>query len=189
MAAAHLPDSLLIRNVVWFCRLRWLVVALLVAFGALSLAPEVLSRLGLRPQPVWPFVAAAMLTAANVLFLAHARVLARREPPRGAKRNLWAQIVVDLVVLTAVVHYVGSLETYAAFAYLFHVVLASIFFPRRWSFAVTALACVLYVGCVALEEAGVLPTAGIYVDATLREHMDRMAGTRLLSTEPTLSRR
>ena len=185
-AAAHLPDSLLVRNMLWFCRLRWLVIGLLALFGALGLCPSLLSRFGLRPHPVWPFIAAGVLTAANLLFLAHARALVGREPPRGAKRNLWAQIVVDLSVLTVVVHYVGSLETYAAFAYLFHIVLACIFFPRRWSSAVTALACVLYVGCVALEESGALPTAGIYMDASLREQMDRVPGVRLLNVGSAL---
>ncbi len=37
--------------------------------------------------------------------------------------------MLDLAVLTVVIHYLGSLETYAPFMYLFHIVLACIFFP------------------------------------------------------------
>lgn len=180
-SAAHLPDALLVRNVFWFCRLRWLVIALLAAFGLLGQFPDLLPRIGLRAHPLWPFVAAAVLLAANLGFLAHAGALARAETARGVKRNLWAQIVVDLLVLSVVVHYMGSLETYAAFAFLFHIVLACIFFPRRWSFAVTALACALYVVCVGLEETGVLPAASIYSGDGLRAHIDRMPGVWLLN--------
>lgn len=179
--AGDLPESLLLRNVVWFCRLRWAVVGLFVAFGLAGLFPELLTRLGVRPHREWPFVVAALLAASNLAYLWHARLLSRAARPRGPRANLWAQIVVDLLILTVAVHYVGSLETYVAFTYLFHIVLACIFFPRSWSLAVTALAGALYVACVALESLGVVPAAGINADPTLRDHMQRMAGWTMLN--------
>ncbi|HUT34739.1 MAG TPA: HAMP domain-containing sensor histidine kinase [Planctomycetota bacterium] len=173
----ELPEGILLRNALWFCRLRWLVLGLFAGFGLLGLAPGLLARAGLRPPGAWPFIAAAVLLAANVLALAHARGAARHLA--AASTNLWAQIINDLVVLTYVVHHVGSLETAVGFAYLFHIVLSCIFFPRRWSFLVTMLACGLYLGCVALEEAGSLAQAGIYANAALREQMDLLPGVRL----------
>ena len=180
-ASASLPEGLLVRNVLWFCRLRWAVVAIFVVFGTLGQFPELLPGIGLRPHREWPFAAALVLTLANLGFLAHGRRLARSALSHGATADLWVQIAVDLVVLTVVVHYVGSLETYVAFAYLFHIVLASIFFPRSQSFAITAIACGLYVACVALEEAHVVGLAGIYTDTALRDQMDHMPGARLLN--------
>jgi signal transduction histidine kinase len=177
----YLSENLLSRSALWFCGLRWVAIGLLGLFGILGLLPSLLPRIGLRAHADWPFAAAGALAAANIVFLVHARRLASRPNPHGAKVNLWAQILVDLLVLTAVVHYMGSLETYVAFAYLFHIVLACIFFPRRWSLAVTAIACGLYVGCVVLEEANVVRPASIYADATLREHMDRVPGTSLVN--------
>ncbi len=79
--------------------------------------------------------------------------------------NLWGQIVLDLVILTAVVHFAGSLETYVAFAYLFHIVLACIFFSPPRSLAVTLLACVLYAACVARSSRACCPPAA-YTPAT-----------------------
>ena len=171
--SASLPESILVRNVLWFCRLRWLVVATFVAFGLMSLFTSLLARLGLRPHPHWPLAVAAALAAANLAFLAHARGLTRAPTAHGAKANLWAQILVDLAVLTVVVHYVGSLETDVAFAYLFHIVLACVFFPRAPSLAITAIACGLYTGCVVLEETGVVGLAGIHADSALRNLIDR----------------
>jgi len=176
-----LEPPLLVSNARWCCRLRWLVVGALGLFGLASLPPGLLPSIGLQAHRVWPFVAAGVLSVANLGFLAHLRSVAASQSRAGPARNLWAQIVVDLAVLTAVVHYVGSLETYVAFAYLFHVVLACIFFPRSWSLGVTLMASALYVGCVALEESGVVPLAGIYAERGIRLQMESMPGWPVLN--------
>ncbi|NQT86751.1 HAMP domain-containing histidine kinase [bacterium] len=178
-ASAALPESFLERNALWFCHFRWVVVAALTALGALGLNPELPARFGIRISGMWPFAAAATLLLTNVLFLVHARRLVRQKADHGAVANLWAQILTDLTVLTCVVHHVGSLETYVAFAYLFHIVLACIFLCRKCSFIIVVIACVLYVGCVGLESAGVLPVGGIYADSLLRDHIDHTPGLAL----------
>lgn len=179
---ASLPAPLLLDNVLWFCRLRWTVIGMLVIFALAGFFPGVFERVGLRSYVTEPLVIAAVLVLTNLCFLAHARRLRSLGPVAGARANLWVQIVSDLLVLTAVVHYLGSLETYAAFAYLFHIVLACIFLSRTQSLLVVAIAGTFYVACVALEETGNLPPAGVYGGAaSLREYMKGMAGHSLLS--------
>lgn len=166
---ATLPEAVLIRNVRWFCQLRWLVATFMVAFGLLSLFPGLFERFALRPHPVWPFVLAGVLVVSNLAFLAHAQSLTGEHQPRATTANLWAQIMVDLSALTAVVHFAGSLETYIAFAYLFHIVLACIFLSHLQGLVVTIFASGLYVACVAAEVTGLLRPAGIYTDPGVRE--------------------
>jgi signal transduction histidine kinase len=185
-ARAALPEPLLLQNVVWFCRVRWIVVALLALFGLMGLFPQFERGLGLRAHLRWPIVTSAVLALANLGFLAHARWLAKSGSPTGARANLWTQIIVDLAALTAVVHYVGSLETSIAFAYLFHIVLACIFFSRLESFGVAAMACGFYLACVGLEVSGALPRAGLYADPSLREQIERTPGVVLLSAGSAL---
>ncbi|MFW6189128.1 MAG: sensor histidine kinase [Planctomycetota bacterium] len=181
-AEGGLPENILRRNVHWFCSLRWFVIAMLALFGLLSRVPGLLEGFGLSVVDPWPWACAATLAAANLVFLAHARTLDRPQARMKARTNLWSQIVLDLVVLTVVVHYLGSLETYAAFAYLFHIVLACIFFTTGQSLVVAALASALFVGCVALEEAGALPRAGVYANGGLRAQMAGVTGYVPLST-------
>lgn len=167
-----LPEPLLIGNVLWFVHLRWVVIGALVALGTLALlARDLFLLLGLSPPTRWPFAAAAILLVANTAFLAHARSIIRKSATHGPGLNLWAQIVVDLLTLTMVVQAVGSLETAAPFVYLAHVVLACIFFSRRQSLAVTAIAAGLYTACLTLERWQVVPTGGIYATPELRETM------------------
>jgi len=169
-AAAPWREALLIGNVLWFIRLRWAAITALAVFGLAGLAsPDLLRSLGLRPQVDWPFLAAALLLSANFAFLGQARSIVRN-PLRGwATWNLSAQIVVDLLVLTMVVHFLGSLETPTPFLYLAHVVLACIFFSRRQSLVVAAIAGGLYATCVGLERLHIIQTPGIYLDPLLRQ--------------------
>ncbi len=184
-AARSLPEPMLLGNLVWFCWLRWIVVCMLVVFGLASLCPGLVGPLGLRSVILWPFAIAGVLGLVNLVF--HTRLLIGSFTPQRTGVNLWSQIVLDLVILTAVVHYTGSLETYVAFAYLFHIVLACIFFSPPRSLVVTLLACVLYTACVVAESAGLLPSAGIYVDDALRAQIMASPGVLALDVLSAMS--
>jgi len=167
----NLPGPFLLANVRWFCRLRWLVVGIMGAFGVLGLFPALMLRVGLSATPDWPLAAAAVLVLGNILFLVHARALTHETGPRRAHRNLWGQIVFDLLVLTAVVHYAGSLETAITFAYLFHIVLACVFFSGAESLAVTLVACILYTACLLMEDTGLLSPHSIFIGSAPRSNL------------------
>lgn len=170
--AAVLREALLIGNLLWFARLRWTAISVLVVFGVAGLVVhDLFSFLGLRPPVGWPFVIAALLLLANLAYLGHAHRIALNPSPRAATWNLWMQIVVDLLALTMAVHFLGSLETVTPFLYLAHIVLACIFFSRRQSFVVVAIASGLYVVCVGLEHWHIVSAAGIYLDPGLRQGM------------------
>ena len=124
------PSQLLVRNAVWLCRLRWGAVGILVVFGVSALVTDRIAPLGLLLRSDWPLIMAAFLATANALFSLHARRLVSAKTPEGARLNIWGQMVVDLVAYTFVVHFLGSLETYALFVYIFHIFLACLFFSR-----------------------------------------------------------
>jgi len=177
-----LPESLLLENALWFCRLRWIVVGCLMVFGVAGFAtPRLFRLLGFRAGMLWPLVTAAGISATNLGFIAHVRFLSRPQAPPGAGWNLWAQIAVDLLAVTTVVHFLGSVETYAAIAYLFHIVLATIFFSSAQSLGVLALAGALYVLCLVLEASGVLPQGGLYSDPGFRSGIEAVPGMLALN--------
>lgn len=175
------PESLLVRNIFWFCHLRWMVVAILGGLGILGLFPQALAYAGLQLPVDWPLAAAGVLAAGNLGFHVHARLLRKSLSSFQAHLNLWGQIGFDLVILTAVVHFVGSLGTSMPFAYLFHIVLACIFFSRFESLLITLMACVLYMACVLAEQGGLLPTTGMYAAALVRGHIELTPGVFLLN--------
>lgn len=176
-----LPESFLAGNVLWFCRLRWIIIAMLMAFGLLGRLRWLTDSIGLHSPGNWPFVAAGLLTLCNVVFLILAQRPFSSHNRKGATVNLWAQIVVDLLVLTAVVHFVGSIRTYIPFTYLFHIALACIFFSRLQSLVVIAIAIVMFAACLLLEYTKVLPPVHLFTDSALGMHLEPTAGAFALS--------
>ncbi|MBM4017569.1 MAG: HAMP domain-containing histidine kinase [Planctomycetes bacterium] len=166
MSGAALDEPIMRSSIKWFCRLRWAVVGMLVAAGLIGNSGTVVAVAGLSHVGHWPFLCAAVLMVANAGFLLHARRGSGALPPVAVRRNLWFQIILDLVVLTVVVHLIGSTTTFIAFAYLFHIVLACIFFPARLSLIVTLLAAGLFILCVLLEQIGLLAPREVFEGAS-----------------------
>jgi len=96
--------------------------------------------------------------------------LRRSEKPRGVRLNLWGQIVLDLVLVTAFVHFLGSIETFVSFVYLFHIALAAMLLSRGQSMAVALVACGLYAACVFAELVGLLGGQGYLATHSVPEH-------------------
>jgi two-component system phosphate regulon sensor histidine kinase PhoR len=174
-------EESLAANGLWFCRLRWIIIAMLTGFGAFTLLGDIPASLGLRANAVWAFACAGILIACNIAYLTHLRRIRGAPKPNAAHINLWVQIVMDLLVLTAVVHFAGSLETHVANAYLFHIVLSCIFFTSRQSSVVTLLACVLFLFCVLAEQTGFLPPSQLHLDTTIRKNIQSSSSEILMA--------
>jgi signal transduction histidine kinase len=158
---------LLLHHAEWFCKLRWLVVGAMLALAAAAgVAGPWLSLHGIQLGAVWPLGIAGVLALANAGYLAMLRVT-RSSPDlaAAAHRSLWLQILVDLAVLTAVVHFLGSVHSVASLMYLFHIVLVCIFFSSAESLAVTGIAMAMYVSCVAAEGFGLFPARSMWEPA------------------------
>ncbi|UCF98820.1 MAG: HAMP domain-containing histidine kinase [Spirochaetaceae bacterium] len=154
---------LLEQNVTWYCRLRWVVAAVFFVFGIAGYFPEVLPPIGLNTDTRWAVVLAALLCVANTGFLLHNRLFKRGISGRSIKVNLWTQIVFDLLIVTALIHFAGHINTGICFIYLIHIVLACIFFTRFESFLVTLIGIGLYLGSAVAERRGWLPSRSIFL--------------------------
>lgn len=157
-----LGSAVLVHNVRWFIRVRWVIVAVMLLAGAISrLLPSLVTLVGLAPPCSWTWMLAAVLALANVLFWLLARPLTEQSPDRVVTGNIWLQIIFDLAVVTVLVHIVGSTSSFITFTYLFHIVLACIFFAPAQSLLVTLLAANFYLLSVCLEILGWWTRTGV----------------------------
>lgn len=160
-----LGSPVLLRNVWYFIRLRWLILATFVATGLLGLlAPQLFQACGMNPPLRWPWILAGVLAIADLLYRWDALRLDVTSPRSRVEANLLVQIVVDLGVATALIHIIGSTNTYIPFILLFHIALACIFFARKMSLLITGLASLFYLVCVGLEMGGSLKAHGWLLD-------------------------
>ena len=144
LTGSKLSDEVLIGNARWFIIFRWIVIAALLVFQIFVLvASDELTEIGITHQQGWPVVITALLFVANVIYI-YALDSRRQTKYSSPSVNIWAQIIVDLICLSVVVHHVGSIATPAPFFYVLHIALSCIFFSTVESLIVTILVCVMY---------------------------------------------
>lgn len=159
-----LADASIMKNAGWFVSLRWFVVSVFIVSGAIGfLFESALAGIGISLPYWWLWGLATVLLAANLPLHAITGRFDENTQHSQVVRILWAQITLDLIVVTVLVYNIGTVETFAAFTYLFHIVLACIFFPHWESLLVTCVAALLYLVLVILETARLLPPSGIFL--------------------------
>lgn len=150
-ASSKLSDEVLIGNARWFIIFRWAVIAVLLLFQIFALiASDALTRIGITQQQGWPFAVTAVLGIANVIYI-YALDFRPRTKYNTPSINIWAQIIVDLLCLSVVVHYVGSIATPAPFFYVLHIALSCTFFSIRESLIVAILVSAMYATVLLIE--------------------------------------
>ncbi len=148
----YFDNSVYLQNVRWFTTIRWMVIIVFILTAVLAnFLPETFRELGFRPPLIWLLILAAILTIINTLFCLGVRCLNNDSPRKNIETNLWLQILTDLLFVTVVVHMVGSTHSFIVFIYIFHIVLACIFFNPFGSLMVTLAASTMYIVNIILE--------------------------------------
>jgi len=151
LRGSKLSDQVLTGNAHWFIVFRWAVIGVLLLFQVFALiASDTLTEIGITHQQGWPVAITALLCIANILYI-YALDFRPQTRYNSPSINIWTQIIVDLLCLSVVVHFVGSIATPAPFFYVLHIALSCIFFSTVESLIVTGMVCVMY-GIVLLIE-------------------------------------
>ncbi|GEM_PF-5953406 len=142
-------DYYLIRpGVEWLIGLRWL--AIVIASTIIGISTFIFH---LVPESTWLplWLCVILLSISNLLFL----YMSGRYIP--GHFLLLTQIISDLVLLTALLHFSGGIENPFFLIFIFHVIIASILLPKRNAFWITCVACLLFAIMALLELLGILP--------------------------------
>jgi signal transduction histidine kinase len=143
----NLVDAELIASVSWMIKLRWLAgIGVIVASWIVKMFFEVTAPIGILSM-----LGAVILLYNLALYYAE-RNFRRRSAPAKDFYNLarW-QTGLDWVVMTLLIRYSGGIESPLILFFIFHIIIASIFFQRRTAFAFTLIAVGL-ITCVTLFE-------------------------------------
>lgn len=139
----------------WFIQMRW--IAVVVAFTLIVVTVQVVELLPLVVW--WPLIMTVIvLVLLNLVYTE----LARQK--RTNKRLLAFQAYADLLILTVLLHFSGSLENPLAPLMLFHVIIAGIILSRRQCYAVAIVGGAFFAILATLELTGVVHhyTLGIF---------------------------
>jgi signal transduction histidine kinase len=171
-----LVEAELVASVAWLIRLRWVA-----GLGVIVATWLVESALNLD-APAGPlFAIGGVILLYNLVFYVLERRLAGQHALAASYQRLaiW-QVGLDWLAMTLLIHYSGGIESPVILFFIFHVVIASIFFSPRAALAFAFLAIALVSGIALLEYSGLLPhepisgflpvplyRSGLYVAAVL----------------------
>ena len=137
-----------------FVRMRWLVVLGIIA---VALFARYVFNIGFQTLPV--FIICAFLLAYNFWMYAWNRRLAREDNELVIKRaqiNGYIQVLLDLAVLTVLLHYTGGITNPFIFVYVIHTTAASILLTRRRAYELTIIAVGMAALLAFLEYSGII---------------------------------
>ncbi len=137
------------KRILWLIQLRWIAVGclLLVVFAVRYLLKI---RLPLLPLLVCSLVLLILNTVYHLYFLL-------KSTQSRVNTFITVQIVLDLVLLNALIHFSGGIENPFTLFFVFHMVIASILLSNRAAYLQATLAVFIF-GAVAAGEFGGLLT-------------------------------
>jgi len=135
----------LAEQILWLIRIRWLAVAGTVTAGLIG------SYIFPVLKDAWPvYICAGILFLCNIGYFLIATKNAANAGPKDTVLAM-VQAEVDLVILTAVLHFSGGAVNPFFLFYIFQIIVATIILPRNLSFTV-GLTAILLFGLLALNE-------------------------------------
>ncbi len=148
-----LLEAELAASVGWLIRLRWMA-----GVGVLAATWLIGAALHLR-APAGPlYLIGGSLLLYNFIFHTAERRLTRAAAPaRAFSRLAMGQMALDWLAMTLLIHFSGGIESPAILYFIFHIVIASIFFPPRTAFAFALSAAALLSATAVLEYYALLP--------------------------------
>lgn len=142
--------SILLSRVSWSITLRWLAVS---GYFLATLAAKYGFDLPLPYLEIWFIL--GLLTVINVIYLLICKIF-KEFSFRAEIVFLQFHIFIDLIFLTALLHYSGGIENPIYLFYAFHVILSSIVFPGRMPIIIATIVVILFSSLIYLEYVGTL---------------------------------
>jgi signal transduction histidine kinase len=155
VADYSLEQRALILRLGVYINLRWLVIPAIV--GATVVASFVF-HITFPTLPV--YIMCVIIALYNFLLFLWTRDLQKQDPEMVVGRveaYVYIQVILDLLTLTALLHFTGGIENPFIFLYIIHTNAAAIFLPRRRVYELTTLAILLVTALLFLEYFGMIP--------------------------------
>jgi signal transduction histidine kinase len=131
----------------WLIRLRWVAIgSVLVTIGITSSIFKVLSEYSVFAL----FLITVAMIGYNLIFYF---LLKKVHAP---KAHAFAQVLLDLVSLTLMLHFSGGIENPFFAFFVFHVIIGSILLRKYEAYLIGLITCLLFCGMVILEHTRII---------------------------------
>jgi signal transduction histidine kinase len=138
-----------------YVNMRWLAIPAIII---VTLVASMVFRIGFPTLPV--YIICAIIAVYNFLLFRWTQGLEKQKPElviRRAEVYGNAQVILDLIMLTVLLHFTGGIENPFVFLYIIHTSAAAIFLPKRRVYELTTLALVMAALLFFLEYFEIIP--------------------------------
>ena len=158
------------KGIGWLVNLRW--IASLGLFFVVWLVSEPLAVLD-NPMPLY-FIGISLIVYNSILYLLKSRLA----DLRGEKAELviFAQITIDLLALTLLLYFSDISANPFIFYYTFHIIIAGILLPVRYSYFAAVLASILAGSMIYLQHTEVIRSHPLVLTIAVQENGILVAG-------------
>jgi signal transduction histidine kinase len=155
-AGLQLPDEArqtadLLSQIAWFNRLRLIVAGTVIALTALAA-----HVLGIVADPLRLYALGGLIAVVDLIYMAWFPRLSR-QPAHRVRRHVFVQISIDLLILTALLHFTGGVTNPLVLFYLFHTFIAALVLSVRAACFAASISLALVTLLGAAERCGWLP--------------------------------
>ena len=141
----------LIKRIGWLVKLRWIAIA-----GVFLTVTVASWGLDIIEQPLRLYLIAALMVLYNFEPQIYPRHITDK-PLASIQRHAGTHIILDLLSLTALIHFSGGVENPFIFYFIFHLIIASILLAKKVSYILATLNTALLSSLIFLEYYGILP--------------------------------
>ncbi len=140
-------------SVAWLIRLRWLAgLGVLIATWSVN----AIIKLQIYIFPLY-LVGAVILIYNSIFYFIEQRLKQNSSVNQGYTRLAQWQVGLDWLAMILLIHFSGGIESPAILFFIFHIIIASIFFTPRIAYGFTIIAILLVWAAVWMEFWGILP--------------------------------
>ncbi len=153
------------QRIAWSIRLRFVAV---IGFLVATLVAKFVFHLAIPYEILWYLL--GILALINLIYIAVYLGL-KKLTFQGELIVLHFHMIIDLILLTLVLHYSGGMENPVYLFYVFHVVLASIIFPGLIPLVFATFVILLFGTLIYLEYSGLIPHYSIFNSGIYRNEI------------------
>jgi signal transduction histidine kinase len=155
MADYSPEERALILRLSVYVNMRWIAIP---AIAIATVVASMVFHIGFPTLPV--YIICVVIAGYNFFLFRLTQGLKKQKSELVIRRaELYgnAQVILDLVIFTVLLHFAGGMENPFIFLYIIHTSAAAIFLSRRRAYELTTLAMVMVTLLVLLEYFGVIP--------------------------------
>jgi signal transduction histidine kinase len=141
-------------------RLRWLVKLRWAGCIGIFIGTHIVREIFRLDFPMLPVYIILLFAAAyNLYFQSRLKFLSK-----NFLNDAIAQIGLDYIVLTAAIYFSGGCDSPFLYYYIYHIVIAGIILPKKWTFRFAGAAVIPPFIVFGLKHIGILPHFAIFAD-------------------------